>query len=174
MDFRFFVTTKLLLKLAVGKKIIHADATYKIIWQGFPLLLLDTTDLHRSFHPFGIAVCTSEQQKDFEFIFQSVKQGVQNMFDVEFNPEILVADAAKSIHNGAFKVFGDELKIVMCWFHMLKNVSEKLPTFIHDTVKQSKFIFDLEKLQLAKSESIFDVALKLFIEKWSAPQSQLV
>lgn len=173
IDFRFFVTTKLLLKQAIDCIKIHADATYKIIWQGFPLLLVGTTDLHRSFHPFGVAICTSEQQKDFEFIFTSLKNGVEDIFDQMLAPKFLVADAAKSIHNAAKKVFGDDLIIIMCWFHMRKAVLDKLPTFVRDEAKQKAFISGLDRLQLAKTRAIFEAALPLFIDKWKRESSEL-
>lgn len=174
VDFRFIATTTTLLKLAVGQDTIHTDATYKITWQGFPLLLVGTTDLYRSFHPFGVAVCTTEQQKDFEFIFASVKQGVENTFDEKLEPKYLIADAAKAIHNAGLKVFGPDLSVLMCWFYMRKAVSEKLPTFIRDPIKQAQFLNDLDKLQLAKSIEIFEVALKLFLEKWNEESTEFI
>ena len=51
VNFRFMVSSKILLKLALKEElIIHADATYKLIWQGFPVLLVGTTDRDRKFH----------------------------------------------------------------------------------------------------------------------------
>lgn len=158
----------------VGREVLHTDATYKIVWQGFPILLVGTTDKHRSFHPYGVAVCTSEQQKDFEFIFKSLKQGVENTFDTEFDPKYLISDAAKAIHNAAIEVFGNCILIIMCWFHMRKNVSEKLPTFIRDEAEQKFFLFDLDTLQPPKTEAIFDTALQLFIDKWRPVSNDLI
>lgn len=166
LDFRFFVSTKLLLQQAIGANKIHTDATYKINWQGFPVLVIGTTDLHRSFHPIGVAVCTTEQQKDFKFIFASVKQALNNIFSAEFKPKYLVADAAKAIHNAGVEVFGDILLVIMCWYHMRKNVSDHLPQFISDSKKQTQFLFDLDRLQLVKTIEIFDVAVQLFMIKW--------
>lgn len=37
--FRFSVSSKQLLESAVGVKKLHTDATYKLIWQGFPVFL---------------------------------------------------------------------------------------------------------------------------------------
>lgn len=49
---RFVVSTKRLLRNAIGCHHVHADATYKLVWQGFPVLVLGTTDNDRKFHPF--------------------------------------------------------------------------------------------------------------------------
>lgn len=63
--FRFFVTTKQLLSLAIDTTKVQTDATYKITWQGYPMFQIGTTDMHKSFHPYGVAVCMCEQTDDF-------------------------------------------------------------------------------------------------------------
>ena len=60
--FRFFISTKRLLQIAPTAKKIHADATYKLVWQGFPVLVIGTSDLDRHFHSFGLAVCSDEKK----------------------------------------------------------------------------------------------------------------
>lgn len=114
IDFRFAVTTKLLLRQAIETNRVHADATYKLIWQGFPILVVGFTDMHRKFHPICVAVCTSEQEKDFVFIFMSIQQSIGNIFNHNFKPEYLISDAAHQIQNAAIKVFGIDIKVVMC------------------------------------------------------------
>lgn len=63
--FRFFVSSKQLVSLAVDTNIVQTDATYKLTWQGYPVFQIGTTDMHKSFHPYGIAVCMCEQTDDF-------------------------------------------------------------------------------------------------------------
>lgn len=63
--FRFFVSSKQLLSSAIDTTKVQTDATYKITWQGYPLFQIGTPDMHKSFHPFGIAVCMCEQTDDF-------------------------------------------------------------------------------------------------------------
>ena len=51
--FRFFLTTKRLIKIAAESKNMHADATYKLIWQGFQdikptVLVADGSDAIRN------------------------------------------------------------------------------------------------------------------------------
>ena len=55
---------------------MHAEATYKLIWQGFPVLVVES----RHFHPFGIEVCSNENTEDFEFLFNSVRNGFAKIF----------------------------------------------------------------------------------------------
>jgi len=104
------VSTKTLLSLALKEDIIiHADATYKLIWQGFPVLLLGTTDRNRKFRLLGIAVCSNEQTDDFEFLFQSLKETVQKIYNFELKTKILVENASHSISNEFKNVLVEKL-----------------------------------------------------------------
>lgn len=170
---RFFVSSKVLLKHAIGVAKIHSDATYKLIWQNYPVFQIGTSDMNRKFHPFGIAVCTHETTKDFEFIFKSLKEVVAKQFDVELKPRYLIADAAKSIHNAFTSVFR-ETTTIMCWFHMRKAVVKRMESQIRDRHKQTEFLADLDKLQLSPSSEIFGKASKLFCEKWHPHSRELI
>ncbi|CAF3899707.1 unnamed protein product [Rotaria sordida] len=55
---------------------IHADATYKLIWQGFSVLMIGTTDFNKALHPFDLATCSNEKTTYFEFIFNSIQIGL--------------------------------------------------------------------------------------------------
>ncbi|CAF4217845.1 unnamed protein product [Rotaria sordida] len=77
--FRIFISSIHLLNIVSMSQHIHADATYKLIWQGFPVLVIGTIDLNKAlFHPFGLAICSNEKKtKDFEFIFNSIQIDMQ-------------------------------------------------------------------------------------------------
>ena len=38
ISFKFFISTKRLIYLSTSCAVFHADATYKLIWQGYPVL----------------------------------------------------------------------------------------------------------------------------------------
>lgn len=105
--------------------------------------------MHRKFHSFGVAVSTHERAADFEFIFNALKIGLRNLFDEELEPEILICDAAHSIHNGFRAAFGVNKLVVMCWAHMRRAVVKKLPTYLRDQKQRFQFMCDVDKLQLA-------------------------
>ncbi|XP_055307394.1 uncharacterized protein LOC129571604 [Sitodiplosis mosellana] len=173
--FRFLVSTKLLLKSAVSVEKVHTDATYKIVWQGFPILLIGTTDSNRKFHPFGVCVSTNERSEDFEFVFQSMKVKVKELFQADIDPDVLICDAADSIHNGWERVFPSHSNnIVMCWAHVRRAVSKNLSKYLKEQKRRNEFLFDLDKLQLARNETFFDVASKLFVKKWVKVSKELV
>ena len=56
---------------------VLADATYKLVVEGFPILTIGTTDKSRQFHPFGYAMVYRERQEDFEFLFRAVKKAAE-------------------------------------------------------------------------------------------------
>lgn len=61
-SFKFFASTKQLLALATLCNLhCNTDGTYKLVWQGYPIIQVGATDMHRSFHPFGLGVSTTEQ-----------------------------------------------------------------------------------------------------------------
>ncbi len=79
---------------------IHADGTYKIIWQKHTLITAGTTDKSKAWHPFGLMPTKSEKSKDYKFFFSSVKKAVKQCMGIEYRPTILVADAAGAISRG--------------------------------------------------------------------------
>lgn len=164
--FRFLASSKQLLSFAINATNIHTDATYKLIWQGFPVLLVGTTDMRRKFHPFGVAVCTNERTEDFSFVFAALVKGVNNLFNISFTPSVLICDAAQSIHNGYREEFGGSGQIVMCWAHMRRKVVEKSRKFIRRKDQQIQLMNDIDRLQQSWSDDIFDMAVELFKLKW--------
>lgn len=129
--------------------------------------------MQRAFHPIAIAVCTSEAEKDFRFIFTAVRQGIQNIFDVDYIPDYLIGDAAAQIHNGGIAVWPNIL-VIMCWYHMHRAVADKVPSFLKELNEQAEFMSDLEKLQVAKTPAIFEIALQLFLDKWRNQSEELI
>lgn len=166
--FRFVLSTKHLLQLAAySAKNIHADATYKLIWQGFPVLIVGTTDKERKFHPICLGVCSSERQDDFQILFTGLKESVFSIYSHSLQPSVLVCDAAKSIQNAFRQVFGAEPIIVrMCWAHAKKNMQTKVEQIISDKKAQKSILQDIDALQSVTSSEAFGVASQLFLRKW--------
>lgn len=167
--FHVFISTKRLLSIAHQSTHLHADATYKLVWQGFPVLIVGTTDLNKCFHPFGLAICTNEKTKDFEFIFSGIQIGFEKLQLDTFKPKALVSDAADAIKAAFINVFGDDVKCVMCWAHMKRKIESRI-CHIDDKETQKEIMEDIEMLQLSSSKDIFDTATSLFFKKWTKMQ----
>ncbi len=170
-SFRFFVTTRRLLSIATEASFIHADSTYKLIWNGFPVLICGTSDKNKVFHPFGLSVCTKEKEHDYQFMFECLQVGLEatNQPTLKRDGSIaLIADAADAITNGFKAVFAKNADFlrVMCWFHVRKAVENCLAMLAEKSL-QDKILMDVKILQLATSPEQFNAASKLFLEKYS-------
>lgn len=166
-DFKFFVSTKTLLRNAVDCEIVSADTTYKMTWQGFPISPVGTIDKDRKFHLFGTLVSKEEKSADFTFAFNAVKNKVLSLFQHSMNPKLLISDAAEAIHNGARSVFGSKIVILMCWFHAKKAVKKNISRFVKDTRIQAEILDDMSLLNQSANKDIFDKASLLFLKKYS-------
>ncbi|CAK1582220.1 unnamed protein product [Parnassius mnemosyne] len=165
-SFRLALSTKKLLNIVCSTDILHIDATYKLIWQGFPVLVLGTTDKNRKFHPLCLGVSTNERQEDFQMIFDGLKEKVLSLFDHVMQPKVLVCDAAQSIRNAFIAVFGTTPVIRMCWAHAKKNMHQKVQKTVNNKTKQKEIVQDIDALHNATSYEVFNAASQAFVEKW--------
>ena len=164
--FRVFISTLRLLKLALYTNAIQADATHKVVYEGFPLLMVGVTDKKNQFHPVGLAMCKTEKEDDFAFIFESIKIGITKFFPgTVYAPEVLIAHSAGAIPNGFRSVFGDSFKRVNSWHHAKKNIDPKLMK-LKDKNVRSQIDIDIGLLQMSPDPRIFSMAKQLFLAKW--------
>ena len=165
--FRFFVTSKRLLKYAANAQVLlHTDGTYSLIWQGFPVIILGTSDCDRTFHPLGISVCSKEAHFDYKFVFNSLIFGRERINEEPLGPLALMADAAGAITNGFLESSLIHLIRAMCWFHC-KNAVDKKLNAISDKIIRAEIISEICILQLCQTPTIFEAGVKLFILKWA-------
>ena len=167
-SFRMVITSQRLLEIASKATIIQADSTYKLIWNGFPVLIIGTSDADKVFHPFLIAICTNETQHDFHFVFNSLQIGLKLIGKTKLANVSLLADAADAITNGFKATFypnTSSFKRGMCWFHMQKAVSNRL-CILDENQLEKLILIDINALQLTSSNRLFEAAVKLFVEKW--------
>ncbi len=137
---------------------IQADATYKISLNGFPLLVLGTSDADRHFHPFGVALCSTEKQQDFAFAFNTIKHWCE-VLNFNFLPHYLLADGSHAITNGFADVFGNNFFRGMCSVHVQKNLEKKFKSLWPYIAE------DFYQLQTAANSNEFYYMLQLFETK---------
>lgn len=164
---RVFVSTPRLLEWATFNEVVHIDATYKLVWEGLPVIVVGTTDKDRHFHPSGLGVCSGETGQDYAFVFKALVDGIQATHGVDYQPKVLVADAADAITNGFKSVFGDNFKRVFCWFHVIRAIDNHLSK-ISDKEFQQRIRADIEELHYCESKRVFDAVTPLFFAKWKA------
>lgn len=164
MNFRFLMSTPALLKKFIGLKQICIDATYKLNWNNFPLIILGTVDRANKFHPLIYACCSNETTNDYAFIFESVKTAMEVFFETKFGPTTLIADGALAIRNAFFSVYFDTADLgIMCFPHVLRNIMKQ--SF---AVKTNKWLIisDIKKIQQSSNRDMFNMLCHLFCKKW--------
>lgn len=117
ISFRFAFSTPRLLEELSHQKTICIDATYKLNWHGFPLMVHGTVDRTKRFHPFVYACCSHERTEDFKFIFKSTKAAIAKQFKRKFEPGTLIADGADAIRGHSTK-FLNLQSMILCALHM--------------------------------------------------------
>lgn len=81
---RVLMSTRKLLNETARSELVHADGTYKMVWQGFPLIVIGTTDRTRKFVLAGIAICPGETSDDYKFAFKGMKDAY-DMIGIRYN-----------------------------------------------------------------------------------------
>lgn len=125
LSFRFVLSTPLLLEECSKQKKIAIDATYKLNWLEYPLMVYGTVDRAKKFHPLAYACCSHEKGHDYEFIFQSVKNAIKTYINKDFEPETLIADGADAIRTAFYKAHETAQIDIMCFAHVQRNCNKR-------------------------------------------------
>lgn len=171
LSFRFVLSTRLLLEKCLEQKVIGIDATYKLNWLDYPLMVYGTVDREKKFHPLAYACCSHEQTHDFQFIFQSIKTAIKTHLDADFEPTTMIADGADAIRNAFYGSFDSAELDIMCFAHVLRNCNKR--PFTSKANKQL-VLDDIRQMQLAPNRATFNMMAKLFREKWMRIESDFV
>lgn len=173
--FGVVLSTPKLLQLVINEPFaqggcLHTDATYKLICQGFPVLILAISDANRRTHPVALSVTSHEDTECFEFLMQTLQQSARKLTGVTYKPRVVVGDGAKAITNAVQNVYGEGCLRAMCWAHVYRSIQRRLvglPSAVRESV-----LAGLETLQLAPSEGEFNMCLPLFLD-WLRRQPEL-
>lgn len=171
MKFRFVLSTPELLNKAIQLETLCIDATYKLNWHGFPLIVLGTVDRTKRFHPLAYACVTNETTSDYEFVFESFRNAVEQYYEVKFEPKILIADGADAIRNAFYNTFPSAELDVMCFAHVIRNIRKR--PFANKLNKQL-ILDDIRKAQLAPNRNAFVMMTQLICKKWSESEPEVV
>ena len=79
----------------------------------FPLLIVSTVDMNKEYHPNGVMLTKTEGTDDYKYMCSRLKELAADELigATDFNPTVLLADAAPEITNGFKAVFtlGDKI-----------------------------------------------------------------
>lgn len=161
-------TTQRLLRNGLNAKVIQADSTYKIVYEGCPIQLFGTSDLNNKFHLIAIGFSSNENEETYQLGFEGIRDGMLDNLHEEAKFNVLVSDAAMAIKNAFNSVFPHANKTVTCWFHVKKNIRSKIEN------NRDEILGDIDKLQLCENEKLFDRACVLFTKKWRGVEKNFI
>jgi hypothetical protein len=186
---RLFLTTRRLLTNATHADLLSVDATYKLNFHGYPVLMAGVIDSDKKYHPLGVALCITETGDDFAFLCQAIRDSVLLSTGHDFQPRFLLADAAAAITNGAREAFGDFVRLT-CWFHAAKKIEgrlRRLPAATASAIYNAVCLLQLSRgleeflagVELLRAQYVDgeDAGIAAFFtyldEEWLTPQRRL-
>jgi hypothetical protein len=143
---------------------LHTDGTYKLNYQGYPVLIVGTTDMNKTFHPFGLMITQHERTEDYAYMFLCIKELVKLARHVDYEPTILVADCAGAITKGFEEVF-NLIKRVFCWFHVKKAIEKEINQVKCRNLKNT-ILTDIVNFQHNVEENTFTTIARLMVTNW--------
>ncbi|CAF1401078.1 unnamed protein product [Didymodactylos carnosus] len=116
--------TRQLVSIGSLSSLLQVDATFKVNWNELSLLVFGSSDSNRHFHPYGVALISTDEAADsYMHVFQTLKQVVQSVTGIVFNVAYLLGDGAKGITAAQQHEF-PTAKRLMCWAHTLRKCRE--------------------------------------------------
>ena len=76
---------------------LHVDGTYKLTWQGFPVLIFGITDTQHRFHPVSLSLVSHERTSAYEHLFTALKEAHADESGNELEPVFVIADGSAAI-----------------------------------------------------------------------------
>lgn len=151
LDFIITFTTPKLMQKLQNQKFLQVDATFKTTWMGFPLLVAGFSDANRKFYPTMLAIVSREYTSAYEKMFEEIKHFEEN----EYIPEYVMADGAASITHALNSVFGIQSMRLMCYFHVVQRIKNKVKEFKLSEEDIRTVLDDIEILRAAPNTNEF-------------------
>lgn len=165
----FIVSTVRLLQNAANRQNVCSDGTYKVTWQGFPLIAAGFLDRTQRFHITALCLTSNESAIEYSFVFKSIQNAVQKHTGGVYNPSVLLSDAAPAIRNAFYQSFETAKQNVICYIHVQRNIVKRS---YHSKSNKDGIMNDFLSIQSAASEKEFDMACELFIMKWTSAEPE--
>jgi hypothetical protein len=114
------ITTRCLMEDIEFDGIHHIDGTYRITTNGFPLIVYGISDQCGQFHPICLMLTSHEKYSDFHLFYKGLVD-LASKFNLEYDPDYIMQDACPASKKAILEFFKDII-ILMCYFHVKKNV----------------------------------------------------
>jgi hypothetical protein len=135
--------------------IYHIDATHKVTINRFPIIIFGRSDMNGVFHPIIVSICSHETEADFSHIYSSIVNLCKKL-KINITPTYIMQDACRASYNAAVSCFEPTKPVVlMCWFHLMFNMNEKLRQGVIPFDLYKSVIADIYNMHFSMSETEF-------------------
>ena len=163
-DARFVVvfSTKRLLEAIPKSDTAHWDATYRLMWQGYPVIIGGVSS-ETNFFGTMVVLTSHEDTNAWKHIFNYVHE-------LNIHPRYLMADGSQSITKACYEVFGSceqcqNLLRLMCWSHTHRAIVPQMKKIKNKDIEKS-LLKDIEEIQWSANMDTFDNMIDLVEEKY--------
>ena len=142
-------------------QLLQSDATYRLLWMGFPVFVLGTSSPTGRFFATCVVLASHEDTEGWASIYRYVSS-------LDNHPKYHLADGAKAITKAIDEVFDLETCTrLMCWPHVHRNIVPKLKSVsVLDKALANDILHDIENLQWSVlNEKSFRKVLSLLEKK---------
>ena len=149
------MTSKALIKRVEETGVFHVDCTYKLIKNGFPVLIFGISDIKGQFHPIAYNITSHEDENDFANFFNGLKDLVGSL-GLAFNPRFFMQDTCDASYNATKKCFPN-VEILMCYFHVCENIRKHknlLPADLYEEMMTNIGVIHMSKNEKELNENI--------------------
>lgn len=146
--------------------ILHVDATYKLNYRGYPVLVVGISDRSRRFHLVALYIVSGETQEIIQPMLMALRRLYCWLTGRDLVVRYAMADADKAQYNALNVVFGDnpQFQSLMCFFHVMEKVYKAIKQF--PSFVSSNITHDLYDLHFTRTHLDFTRMRDALLRKW--------
>ena len=153
--FTVIFATKRTLSFLKKSSCLNVDATYRLNWHGYPVVVVGCTSPSGKFFASFTALTSHEDSNTWEEIYAFVHS-------LGVHPKFRMADGAQAITKAGSKVFSScpecqNSDRLMCWSHTIRAVQAKIKAIEKlDKNIAKQILNDLENVQYSVNDDTFE------------------
>ena len=163
--FTVIFATKRTLAFLKRSNCLNVDATYRLNWHGYPVVVVGCTSTSGKFFASFTALTSHEDSKTWKEIYSFVHS-------LGVHPKYRMSDGAQAITRAGSEVFSScpdcqDSDRLMCWSHTIRAVQAKIKPIEKLDKKISKQILqDLDNVQYSVNDDTFTIMIDKLESKY--------
>jgi hypothetical protein len=135
--------------------VLHVDATYKLNYRGYPVIVIGISDSSAGFHLVSMFIVSGETQDIVQPTLMALRRLYCALSGHELVVQYAMADVDQAQYNAVNAVFGNNPRFtsLMCFFHVMQKVYTAIKAFPSDT--KAIIVRDLHDMHFVRSHMEF-------------------